>query len=158
MDQQHPDQIQAPTEAQIQAQIQAYEDYQEGSRLLQEAHPHAAAVVLERARDLEPDKGSIRETLGRAYFRTGRFGLAGEEFAKAVELDPVNDYAHFGLGLCLLRVGEAAAARGHLRLATVMRPEVDAYRDALATADDALVEYDAARGQDDAASGTISNS
>ena len=25
------------------------------------------------ARDLEPDKGSIRETLGRAYFRTGQF-------------------------------------------------------------------------------------
>jgi Flp pilus assembly protein TadD len=91
--------------------------------------------------------------LGRAYFRTGRFGLAGEEFAKAVELDPVNDYAHFGLGLCLLRAGEATAARGHLRLATVMRPEVDAYRDALATADDALVEYDAAREQRDAPSG-----
>ena len=100
---------------------------------------HAAVVALERARDLEPEKGSIRETLGRAYFRTGRFGAARVEFAKAVELDPVNDYAHFGLGLCLIRGGDTAAARGHLRLATVMRPEVDAYRDALAevvTADD----------------------
>jgi Flp pilus assembly protein TadD len=110
----------------------AYDAYQEGVRLLDGANAHAAVVALERARDLEPEKGSIRETLGRAYFRTGRFGAASAEFAKAVELDPVNDYAHFGLGLCLIRTGERDAARGHLRLATVMRPEVDAYRDALA--------------------------
>jgi Flp pilus assembly protein TadD len=117
----------------------AYNAYQEGVRLLDGKDAHAAVVALERARDLEPEKGSIRETLGRAYFRTGRFGAAGAEFAKAVELDPVNDYAHFGLGLCLIRAGDTAAARGHLRLATVMRPEVDAYADALAevvTADD----------------------
>ena len=117
----------------------AYNAYQEGVRLLDGKNAHAAVVALERARDLEPEKGSIRETLGRAYFRTGRFGAARAEFAKAVELDPVNDYAHFGLGLCLIRAGDTAAARGHLRLATVMRPEVDAYRDALAevvTADD----------------------
>jgi Flp pilus assembly protein TadD len=117
----------------------AYNAYQEGVRLLDGKNAHAAVVALERARDLEPEKGSIRETLGRAYFRTGRFGAARVEFAKAVELDPVNDYAHFGLGLCLIRAGDTAAARGHLRLATVMRPEVDAYRDALAevvTADD----------------------
>ena len=30
----------------------------------------AASVPLERARSLEPDKGSIREALGRAYFRS----------------------------------------------------------------------------------------
>jgi Flp pilus assembly protein TadD len=132
--------------------LSAYHDYQDGVRLLDASNPHAAAVALERAREVEPDKGSIRETLGRAYFRTGRFSLAGEEFAKAVELDPVNDYAHFGLGLCLLRTGEAAAARGHLRLATVMRPEVDAYRDALAIADVALADYDAQREAEEAGS------
>ena len=70
---------------------------------------HAAVVALERARALEPDKGSVRETLGRAYFRTGRFADAEAEFAGAVELDPVNDYAHFGLGLCLLRDGRPGA-------------------------------------------------
>jgi Flp pilus assembly protein TadD len=110
----------------------AYDAYQEGVRLLDGANAHAAVVALERARELEPEKGSIRETLARAYYRTGRFDAASNEFAKAVELDPVNDYAHFGLGLCLMRVGERDAARGHLRLATVMRPEVEAYRDALA--------------------------
>ena len=113
----------------------AYEAYQEGSRLLDSENAHAAVVVLERARALEPDKGSIREALGRAYFRTGRFVAAGYEFAPAVELDPVNDYALFGLGLCRLRQGDRAGARRHLKLAVAMRPEMDAYRDALSDAE-----------------------
>ena len=50
------------------------------------------------------------------------------EFERAVELDPVNDYAHFGLGLCLLRVGDRLGARRHLKLAVAMRPDSDEYR------------------------------
>jgi Flp pilus assembly protein TadD len=53
------------------------------------------------------------------------------EFERAVELDPVNDYAHFGLGLSLLRVGDRGGARRHLKLAVAMQPR-DEYRDALA--------------------------
>jgi Tfp pilus assembly protein PilF len=49
-----------------------------------------------------------------------------------VDLDPVNDYAHFGIGLCAMRTGDPDRARGHLKLATVMRPDDEAYRDALA--------------------------
>ena len=48
----------------------AYDAYQEGNRLLAEQNPRAAIAALERARDLEPDKGSVRETLARAYFRS----------------------------------------------------------------------------------------
>jgi Flp pilus assembly protein TadD len=110
---------------------EAYTRFQEGSRLLESGDIHAAIVSLERARELEPDKGSIREALARAYFRTGRIRSAQEEFAKVVELDPVNDYAHFGLGLCLLRTGDRDGARGHLKLATIMRPEAEAYQAAL---------------------------
>ena len=88
-------------------------------------------IALERARDLEPDKGSVRETLARAYFRTGRFTQAGEEFERAVEIEPVNDYAHFGLGLCLMRRGDRIGARRHLKLAVAMRPDQPDYRAAL---------------------------
>jgi len=112
----------------------AYEAFQEGNRLLVSENPHAAVVVLERARDLEPDKSSVRETLARAYFRTGRFSAAAAEFARTVEIDPVNDYAHFGLGLCLLRQGDRLGARRHLKLALAMRPDQEHYRDALARA------------------------
>jgi Flp pilus assembly protein TadD len=110
----------------------AYESFQQGSRLLAEENAHAAVVLLERARDLEPDQGSVREALARAYFRTGRFPAARDEFARAVEIDPVNDYAHFGLGLCLAREGDRLGARRHLKLAVAMRPANDDYRRALA--------------------------
>lgn len=111
---------------------EAYERFTEGQALLASSDLHAAVVALERARDLEPDKGSIREALARAYFGTRRFAAAETEFDKVLELDPVNDYAHFGIGLCRLRVGDRVGARGHLRLATAMRPESEDYRVALA--------------------------
>ena len=110
---------------------EAYARFQEGSRLLDGGNTHAAIVALERARDLEPEKGSIREALARAYFRTRRVEAARAEFEKVLELDPVNDYAHFGLGLCLLRAGDRAGARGHLKMATIMRPDEEAYQKAL---------------------------
>jgi Flp pilus assembly protein TadD len=110
---------------------EAYARFREGSRLLDSGNAHAAVVALERARDLEPEKGSIREALARAYFRSQRVDAARVEFEKVLELDPVNDYAHFGLGMCLLRKGDRAAARGHLKMATIMRPEEEAYQDAL---------------------------
>ena len=114
----------------------AYDAFQEGNRLLASQNPHAAVIPLERARDLEPDKGSVRETLARAYFRTGRFTQASEEFERAVEIDPVNDYAHFGLGLCLMRRGDHVGARRHLKLAVAMRPDQQDYRAALARVTD----------------------
>ena len=86
---------------------EAYERFMEGQALLTSGNPHDAVVALERARDLEPEQGSIRETLARAYFRTRRFAEAEAEFTKVVELDPVNDYAHFGIGLCAMRAGRS---------------------------------------------------
>jgi Flp pilus assembly protein TadD len=111
---------------------EAYERFQEGQVFLAAGDAPAAIEALERARDLEPEQGSIRETLARAYFRSRRFLEAELEFTKAIDLDPVNDYAHFGIGLCAMRNGDPDRARGHLKLATVMRPESEDYRDALA--------------------------
>lgn len=111
-------------------QYEAFVAFQEGSHLLATSNPHAAATVLERVRDLEPGQGSVREALARAYYASGRVLDAEEEFAAAARIDPVNDYAHYGLGLCRLRVGDRAGARGHLRLAVAMRPDPE-YRRAL---------------------------
>ena len=106
----------------------AYQAFQEGSRLLEDSHPHAAAVALERARDLEPDKGSIREALGRAYFRSSRFEQAAEEFAALVESYPANDYAHFCLSRSLEQTGRHREASRHAVLAAGMRPDRADYR------------------------------
>ena len=75
---------------------EAYERFMEGQALLSSGDAHGAVVALERARDLEPEQGSIREALARAYFGARRFADAEAEFTKVVELDPVNDYAYFG--------------------------------------------------------------
>ena len=110
----------------------AYELFRRGVELLEGRHAHQAATVLERAKGLVPGHGSVCEALGRAYYASGRPAAAAAQFAEAVELDPTNDYAHFGLALCLDRHGQRALARGHLRLALAMRPEVVAYQRALA--------------------------
>lgn len=109
----------------------AYTAFSEGMRLLADGNVHAAVIALEQARELEPGKGSVREALARAYFRTGRFAAAEEEFIATLDIEPVNDYAQYGAGLCRLKAGDRARARGHLRLATVMRPDNAHYQAAL---------------------------
>ena len=105
-----------------------YSLWQRGYALLEDRHYHQAAVVFERARRQEPGKASIREGLARAYYSSGRPDRARAEFEAALEIDPTNDYAHFGLALCLERIGELVSARGHAKLAVVMRPEDENYR------------------------------
>lgn len=102
-----------------------------GRDLLERGFAHQAAVVLERASLVEPDKTSIREDLARALYRSGRKARAAEEFARVLELDPSNDYAHFGLGLCQLATGNRAQALGHLKIALAMRPDREDYRSTL---------------------------
>ncbi len=111
-----------------------YDLYQRGSALLESGDYSAAAIPLEKASRFEPDKTSIREALGRAYFRSGRYVKASEEFRAVVERAPVNDFAHFCLGRSLEKSGRRDEARRHLALACCLRPErVDyrAYRDRL---------------------------
>ena len=114
-----------------------YDLFRRGSSLLESRDFQAATIPLERARALEPDKTSIREALGRAYFHAGRYAAAGEEFAAVVERSPVNDFAHFCLGRSLEKTGRRAEARRHLALAACMRPDradYRAYRDRLRAA------------------------
>ncbi len=110
----------------------AYELFQRGSRMLAQHHPGAAAVLLERALVLEPGKASILEALGRAYYNQGDHAAAAERFEVMVEADPLAHYAHFGLGLAKGRLGDTSAAQRHLRMAVFLKPEIEAYRRALA--------------------------
>ena len=114
------------------ASTRAYELVSRAGEFLRTGHPHQAAMLLAQAKLIEPDKGSIREALGRAHYLCGRPAPARREFAKAVQIDPVNDYAHFGLALSCARTGERTRAIAHLKLAIAMRPTADEYREALA--------------------------
>jgi Flp pilus assembly protein TadD len=87
-----------------------------------------ATVALEKAKRREPDKASIREALGIAYFRLRRWREAEAEFRSLLELSPVNDYAHYALGRCLEKQGRQAEANGHYKLASSLRPASAQYR------------------------------
>jgi Tfp pilus assembly protein PilF len=106
----------------------AYDLYQRGTSLLDAGDYAAAAIPLEKARRLEPDKTSVREALGRAYFRAGRFAAAREEFEAVVERAPVNHFAHFCLGRACQLTGRSREARRHLAIAVGLRPDRADYR------------------------------
>ena len=105
-----------------------YDLYQRGHALLKSGNFHQATVPLAKAAALEPEKTSIREALGRAYFRSSHFEQARVEFEAVVERAPTNDYALFCLGRSLLELGRAAEARKPLVLAACLRPERRDYR------------------------------
>lgn len=97
-----------------------YELFRRGEAFLKSKHPAQAAVVLRRAVRREPDKSSIREALGRAYFDSGDYMRAFEEFLLVVEAYPTNRYAHYCLGRAAARLGKMKLSRRHLRLASAM--------------------------------------
>ena len=105
-----------------------YDLFQRGSHLLEHGDFSAAAIPLEQARKMEPEKSSIREALGRAYFRCGRYREASVEFQAVVDRHPVNDFAHFCLGRSLEKTGRQKEARRHLALAASLRPDRADYR------------------------------
>ena len=109
----------------------AYELLQRGQALLDRRHFAQAAIVLERAGRLEPQKGSILEALGRAYFNSGQAESARATFEALLEVDPSSHYGHFALGQSLKRLGRRSEAGTHLRLAVALSPGTTLYKDAL---------------------------
>jgi Flp pilus assembly protein TadD len=106
----------------------AYHLFREGQERLRNGMTAQATVPLEKARKLEPEKASIREALGIAYFRLSRWEEAEKEFRTIVEeLEPTDHYAHYALGRALEQQGRAAEANGHYKLASSMRPGSETY-------------------------------
>jgi Flp pilus assembly protein TadD len=105
-----------------------YDLYQRGCELLNHGDHEAATVPLQKARDLEPEKGSIRETLGRALFYSGRYAAAADEFQAVAQRTPTNDYALFCLGRSMQLLGRHREACQPLALASSLRPERADYR------------------------------
>jgi len=105
-----------------------YELYRRGCDLLDHSDYQAAIVPLSRARDLEPDKASIREALGRALFHAQRYESAATEFGVLAAQTPTNDYALFCLGRAMQQLGRHREACHPLALACSLRPERRDYR------------------------------
>ena len=107
---------------------EVYDFFRQGQERLRAGMTAQATVPLEKAKRRAPDKASIREALGIAYFRLSRFAEAEEEFRALLELSPVDDYAHYALGRCLEKQGRRREATGHYKLARSLRPQNKYYR------------------------------
>ena len=106
-----------------------YDLYQRGMALLEDGHFHQATIPLAKARDLEPDKTSIREALGPGVLplrrlrggarrvRGGRRTRAHQRL-RAVLPGPLADACS----------GATAEARKPLTLAANMNPKRRDYR------------------------------
>src|SRR6266480_6466323 len=101
---------------------ETFDLFQQGRDHLRHGMAAQATVALEKAKAREPEKASIREALGIAYFRIHRYAEAESEFRKMLELAPVDDYAHYALGRCLDKLGRPTEANGHYKLASSLRP------------------------------------
>src|SRR5215208_7793244 len=106
---------------------ETYELFQQGRNHLRKGMAAQATVSLEKAKRREPNKASIREALGIAYFRIRRWEEAEAEFRAVLELSPADDYAHYALGRTLEKQGRAAEANGHYKLASSLNPESKHY-------------------------------
>jgi Flp pilus assembly protein TadD len=106
---------------------EVYDLYQQGRRHLAAGMAAQATVPLEKAKRREPNKASIREALGIAYFRIRRYEEAEREFREMLEISPADDYAHYALGRCLEKQGKDTEANGHYKLASSLRPDSKRY-------------------------------
>jgi tetratricopeptide (TPR) repeat protein len=110
---------------------ETYDLFKQGREHMAAGMNAQATVALEKAKRREPEKTSIREALGIAYFRIRRFAEAEQEFRDILELQPVDHYAHFALGRCLEKQGRPQEAVSHYKMATFFRPQSAEYRKAL---------------------------
>lgn len=111
-----------------------YDWYVRGMKLLDGGNPAAAAALLEHAHAQAPESASVREAQARALFDAGRYAEASTAFRDLAARNPADDYAQFGLGLALTRLGQFRTAVEHLALAAAMRPQRVEYVRALSAA------------------------
>ena len=83
---------------------------------------------MEEAIEYESEKGSIREALGICYYNMGFYSSSRNHFDKVIEIDAANDFAHYGMGLCLIKENKINRALGYLKIASFMKPESEVYR------------------------------
>src|SRR4029453_14500178 len=101
---------------------ETFDLFQQGRAHLEKGRPAQATVALEKAKRREPEKASIREALGIAYFRIHRYEEAASESRKMLGPGAGDHSAHYALGRCLEKQGRQAEANGHYKLASSLRP------------------------------------
>ncbi len=110
----------------------AYDYFRFGEYLISIGKHSMAIEYLENAARLEPRKASIRELLAITYFNCRNYSKSEENFKIAIDIDPTNDYAYFGLSRCLYKMGVLYSAISQLKIAIALSPDNKMYGDTLA--------------------------
>ena len=100
----------------------AYDNFQEGRRRLKKGMPAQATVALEKAKTLEPDKASIREALGIAYFRLARWAGGRGRVPRGARALADRRLRALRARPRAREAGRTAEANGHYKLASSMDP------------------------------------
>lgn len=122
--------------------------FRRGQSLLEAGSYAAAAQLLARAHEQEPQEASITEALARAYFNVREFERSQELFEQLAHDHPDNDYAQFGWGISLSRMGCFTEAVQHLEMARAMNPQRSEYQAELKHAQATLRAREKAAQQD----------
>lgn len=110
---------------------ETYDLFQLGRKHLRSGMPAQAIVPLGKAKRREPQSRSIREALGIAYFRCGRWEEAEAEFRALAELAPADEFAHHALGRALVNQGRLEEATPHIKIARSLRPRTSSEGESL---------------------------
>ncbi|MGH3094433.1 MAG: tetratricopeptide repeat protein [Streptosporangiales bacterium] len=108
---------------------------------------NAPLAALETLHPVEDELAGVTAgelLLARGYFGSAQLSRAEEAFRRVIELDPVDDYAHFALGRTLERQGRGSEAAGYYRMAVAMNPRPE-YQQRLLALEAAASQSSAAR-------------
>ena len=117
----------------MRAELTELTDYERAALYFEMRDYAQATRLLEPLAAEQPRSVSVRLLLARAYYHSAQLRRAEAEFRAVTELDPVEDYAWFGLGRALERQSRPAEAAPCFRVAAAMRPQAE-YLDAVTRA------------------------
>jgi arylsulfatase A-like enzyme/Tfp pilus assembly protein PilF len=101
---------------------------------LDEGKPEKAIPVLRQVLTAHPNTYLAQFGLGEALFQRQQYAEAVSCLHKAIELEPNSGWAHYIMGLSLMKTGSFKTATVHLEIATRRLPSFSAAHSALAEA------------------------
>jgi tetratricopeptide (TPR) repeat protein len=128
--------------------VDMYQQFDHAADLAANGHDPEAIAEWEKLAASNPDNARIRNNLGAALTRTGKYEDAILQFKKALELNPEYNLVHVNLGHALAGAGQSEAAVTEYQKALAFYPDSADLRNSLGSAlekqgklDDAIQKY-----------------
>jgi tetratricopeptide (TPR) repeat protein len=89
-----------------------------------------ALDLAQTAKQVEPNRAEIDDTLGWVYYKKGMATLAVAAFQQSVTKDPLNPGYHYHLGLAYVKAGDKTKAKEALQKAIAIKADFPGAADA----------------------------